>query len=135
MKGSAQLSTVAARLPGREAADPERGGAFAELPSHEGQPGAAKPSALMVGAAPPPYNGSIMMFWTLMTSPLRERFRLVHLDISDHRGLENIARLDFENVRLGIRHALDCVRALKRARPEVVYVPVAWNPLAFFRDS
>jgi glycosyltransferase involved in cell wall biosynthesis len=95
----------------------------------------ALPTALMIGAAPPPYHGSIMMFRTLMTSPLRDRFRLIHLDISDHRSLENIGRLDVENVRLGIQHALDCYRILKRERPEIVYVPIAWNPLAFLRDS
>src|SRR5260370_31043528 len=94
-----------------------------------------RPTALMIGAAPPPYHGSIMMFWTLMTSSLRDHFRLLHLDISDHRSLENIGRLDVENVRLGVRPALECYRILKRERPEIVYVPVAWNPLAFFRDS
>jgi glycosyltransferase involved in cell wall biosynthesis len=94
-----------------------------------------RPTALMIGAAPPPYHGSIMMFWTLMASSLRDHFRLLHLDISDHRSLENIGRLDVENIRLGVRHALECYRILKRERPEIVYVPIAWNPLAFFRDS
>jgi len=89
----------------------------------------------MIGAAPPPYNGSIMMFWTLMTSSLKDHFRLVHLDISDHRGLENIARLDFRNVYLALRHSLDCFLALRQERPDIVYVPIAMNPLAFFRDS
>lgn len=98
-------------------------------------PGRATPGVLMVGATPPPYHGSIMMFQTLMESPLRERFRLIRLDISDHRGPENIGRFDVENVRLGINHALACFRALKRERPEIVYVPVAMNALAFFRDS
>jgi len=93
------------------------------------------PSALMIGATPPPYHGSIMMFKALMESPLREQFRLIRLDISDHRDLENIGRLDLENVRLGVRHALACYRTLKREQPEIVYVPVAMNPLAFFRDS
>src|SRR5207245_1005714 len=89
----------------------------------------------MVGATPPPYHGSITMFKALMNSPLRERFRLIHLDISDHRDLENIGHLDLENVRLGMRHALECYRTLKRARPDLIYVPVAMNPLAYFRDS
>jgi glycosyltransferase involved in cell wall biosynthesis len=76
-----------------------------------------------------------MMFKTLMESPLREHFQLVHFDISDHRDLGNIGRLDPENVRLGIRHALACHRAVRRERPDIVYVPVAMNALAFFRDS
>jgi glycosyltransferase involved in cell wall biosynthesis len=119
----------------REQADGAMGADLSELMAPACRPEAAKPTALMVGAAPPPYHGSIMMFWTLMTSPLQARFRLVHLDISDHRSLENMGRLDLENVRLGFRHALDCFRALKRERPEIVYVPLAWNPLAFLRDS
>lgn len=90
---------------------------------------------LMVGASPPPYHGSILIFQRLMESPLRDRFQLIQLDISDHRDLNNIGRFDFENVRLGICHALACYRALKRERPDLVYVPVAQNPLAYLRDS
>jgi glycosyltransferase involved in cell wall biosynthesis len=89
----------------------------------------------MVGATPPPYHGSIMMFAALMASPLRERYRLLHLDISDHRDLENIGRLDLENVRLGIRHAWECLRLLRREQPALVYVPVAMTPLGYLRDS
>src|SRR5688572_29738288 len=90
---------------------------------------------LMVGASPPPYHGSILIFQRLMESPLRERFQLLQLDISDHRDLNNIGRFDVENVRLGVRHALSCYQALKRERPDLVYVPVAQNPLAYLRDS
>src|SRR5436305_295717 len=101
--------------------------------------GEARPATgskvLMVGAAPPPYHGSIVLFWSLMNSPLREQFQLVHLDISDHRDLENIGRFDLENVRLGVRHALACHRTLRGVRPDLVYVPIAMNPLAFLRDS
>jgi glycosyltransferase involved in cell wall biosynthesis len=93
------------------------------------------PKVLMVGASPPPYYGSIVIFGRLMASPLRERFRLIQLDISDHRDVSNVGCFDLENVRLGIAHALACRRALKAERPDLVYVPVAQNPLAFFRDS
>jgi glycosyltransferase involved in cell wall biosynthesis len=91
--------------------------------------------ALMIGASPPPYHGSIMMFAALMQSSLRERFRLIHLDISDHRDLDNIGRLDLENVRLGVRHAVQCWRLLQREQPELVYVPVAMTPLGYLRDA
>ncbi len=94
-----------------------------------------RPRVLMIGAAPPPYHGSIVLFWSLMQSPLRERCQLIHLDISDHRDLENIGHFDLENVRLGFQHALACYRTLRRERPDVVYVPVAMTPLGFFRDS
>jgi glycosyltransferase involved in cell wall biosynthesis len=98
-------------------------------------PVSPSPKVLMVGQTPPPYHGSVVLFWSLMESPLRERFRLLHLDVSDHRGLDNLGRLDPENVRLGLCHALACYRMLKRERPDLVYVPVAMNPMAFFRDS
>jgi glycosyltransferase involved in cell wall biosynthesis len=91
--------------------------------------------ALMVGASPPPYHGSIMMFAALMKSSLRERFRLVQLDISDHRDLDNIGRFDIENVRLGLRHAWECGRLLQREQPELVYIPVAMTPLGYMRDA
>src|SRR4051812_42806039 len=84
-------------LPDREAV-PFLSTAPTERSAGERHLGAGRPTVLMSGAAPPPYHGSIMMFRTLMTSPLQERFRLVHLDISDHRSLENMGRLDLENV-------------------------------------
>src|SRR5262249_54475894 len=126
---ASQASPVGPR-PGSQRPEPRPGGStgVTEAPAH-------RPTVLMVGATPPPYHGSIMMFAALMASPLRERYRLLHLDISDHRDLENIGRLDLENVRLGFRHAWECLRLLRREQPELVYVPVAMTPLGYLRDS
>jgi glycosyltransferase involved in cell wall biosynthesis len=118
-----------------EASGREQGTAGQPRPSLEPPIPFPRWKALIVGASPPPYHGSIMMFAALMQSSLRERFRLIHLDISDHRDLDNIGRFDLENVRLGIRHAVECGRLLRREQPELVYVPVAMTPLGYLRDS
>jgi glycosyltransferase involved in cell wall biosynthesis len=97
--------------------------------------GVEPPTALMIGAVPPPYHGSNVLFDSLLASPLKDRFRLVHVDLSDPRDLSNLGRLDVQNVRIGAANVAACYRALRRERPAIVYVGVAMNTFAFFRDS
>ncbi|MGH7504310.1 MAG: glycosyltransferase family 4 protein [Longimicrobiales bacterium] len=70
----------------------------------------------------------------MLDSAVGERFRFVHLDTTDRRGMDNIGRLDFGNVRLAFVHALRFLRLLRAASPALVYVPLAQNRLGFVRD-
>jgi glycosyltransferase involved in cell wall biosynthesis len=72
---------------------------------------------------------------TLLTSVLADRFRLVHLDTTDRRGIDNIGRLDVGNVARAFVHCFRYLRLLRAERPQMVYVPVAQNRLGFLRDA
>jgi len=77
---------------------------------------------------------------TVMTSHVLEvlkgsGIRAVHLDTSDHRRVGNVGRLDFGNVVLAAKHAIEMGRAVTRSRPSIVYLPIAQGTLGFLRDS
>lgn len=96
---------------------------------------ATRPSALVVGPLPPPFHGGAVATQTLLASPLAERFRLLHLDTADRRGMENMGRLDAGNIGLAFTHLVRYLRLLRAEQPELVYVPLAQNRLGFLRDA
>ena len=93
------------------------------------------PTALVIGPLPPPWHGGAVATRQLLDSALAERFRLVHLDTTDDRGMANIGRFDAGNVRLAFAHLLRFWRLLRREDPDLVYVPLAQNRLGFLRDA
>jgi len=94
-----------------------------------------RPTALVIGPLPPPYHGGAIATQTLLSSPVAERFRLLHLDTTDRRGFDNMGRLEAGNIVLALRHMLRCLRILRAERPDIVYVPLAQNRLGFLRDA
>ena len=58
----------------------------------------------------------------------------MHLDTADRRTISNHGLLDFGNVRLALRHALQFAALLLRRRPDAVYLPISQNRFAFLRD-
>lgn len=90
---------------------------------------------IMVGSLPPPYHGSSVYFQGLLNSELKERYELHHVDISDHRGLENLSRLDITNVVRALRGIADLRKTAIGISPDIVYIPVASNILPFLRDG
>jgi glycosyltransferase involved in cell wall biosynthesis len=98
--------------------------------------GAARPHRVVViGPLPDPYNGMTVITQTILSSSLRERFDILHIDTSDHRRISNVGRLDVVNVFLALRAAGAVCRAVRRRDVAVVYLPVAKQRLAFIRDA
>lgn len=71
----------------------------------------------------------------VLDSCLTERFDLVHVDTSDHRSVSHIGTTDVRNAVLALLHARSFLRAYRRARPDLVYVPIARDRTGFLRDS
>ncbi|MGH7447088.1 MAG: hypothetical protein ACRELT_05990, partial [Longimicrobiales bacterium] len=82
---------------------------------------AAKRTILVIGALPPPYHGGSVVTQTLLESALADRYDLLHLDITDRRGVENIGRLDAGNVWLAAAHGSRFLAMLLRNRIDIVY--------------
>lgn len=90
---------------------------------------------IVIGPLPPPVHGvTVSTSLVLENALLSERFRLEHLDTSDHRSGENLGRWDIVNLWLGTRQV---VGFLSRARGEkgVVYLPLSQSTAGFLRDS
>ncbi len=95
----------------------------------------AKKKTLLIGSLPPPYHGSNVYFEGLLDSKLTDIFEIFHVDISDHRGLENLTRLDTTNVKLALKGILGLWNSLRQFKPDLVYIPAASNFLPFLRDG
>jgi glycosyltransferase involved in cell wall biosynthesis len=94
-----------------------------------------KPSVILVGPLPPPIHGVTISTQRLLSSPLREKLDLRHLDTSDHRSMETVGAVDIRNVTLGLASYWDLLRLCLARRPDAVYVPISQTALGFLRDS
>lgn len=97
--------------------------------------GDRRSTVIVIGPVPPPHHGV-----SVMTKHVIEATRLCgrladHLDTSDPRPLETIGRLDFQNVRLGLRHAAILVRMLVKHPEASVYLPISQVRWGFLRDA
>lgn len=90
---------------------------------------------LLVGPLPPPLNGMTVMTALARLGLSREGVPLAFLDLSDHRPVGNVGRLDARNVLLAFRHSFRMLGALARTRPRLVYLPIAQSTLGFLRDA
>jgi len=96
--------------------------------------GQAKPNILIIGQVPPPYNGMSVVTRTILDSSLKERFVLIHLDISDRRPISNVEKFDLINVFLAFLHGWRFLRLLILKKPDIVYSPISQNNLGCLRD-
>ena len=71
----------------------------------------------------------------LLHSSLADSFRLIHLDTTDRRPMDNSGHFDLRNVCLALMHGVRFLTLLITERPNIVYVPIAQNTLGFLRDS
>lgn len=90
---------------------------------------------LLIGPTPPPYNGMSVVTETILNSSLKDRFELIHLDISDRRSLKNIGKFDIINIYLAVKHFLVFLWLIIFKKPDLVYLPIAQNIAGYLRDS
>ncbi len=94
-----------------------------------------KKKIILTGSLPPPYHGSSIYFYNLLKSGIKDVFDVSHLDISDHRNLDNLSTLDLTNVYLALKSIFSLRSMLKDINPDLVYIPVASNFLPYLRDG
>lgn len=89
---------------------------------------------LVIGPSPPPYNG-MSVATDLVLQCLSGDGHHLHLDTADHRSLSNVGKIDFLNIFLALNQAAKYLYQLITQNPNIVYVPIAQDKLAFLRDS
>lgn len=90
---------------------------------------------VIIGSIPPPYHGSNVYMKNLLESKISSVFQISHLDISDHRSLDNLSRLDFTNVYIALKNLIKLIILLRKTEPDTVYIPVSSNFLPYLRDG
>ncbi len=89
---------------------------------------------MVIGAIPPPWGGVEVVTKYVLNSDLARHFHLVLFDIAKSRGKEYSGRLDFHNTIAALWHFLGLIRAIRRERPALVYMPMVTNRFGFVRD-
>lgn len=71
----------------------------------------------------------------ILNSKLKNEFRIIHLDTSDHRELDHLNRIDFRNVFLAVKHGVILLWLIITRMPDLIYIPVSQTTLGYIRDS
>ncbi len=95
-----------------------------------------KKTILVVGPLPLPYNGMTVVTKKILDSEkFNETFKVLHLDTSDHRDVQNIGNLDFLNIYFAFKNFFVCFYLLLMKKIDYFYIPNAQNNLGYLRDS
>jgi glycosyltransferase involved in cell wall biosynthesis len=94
-----------------------------------------KPKIIFLGPLPPPLMGPSIATEVILTSRLKEKFKLIHLDTSDHRDLDTLNRVDFTNVFLALKHYYMLLWLIVTRWPAMVYIPISQTTLGYLRDT
>ena len=94
-----------------------------------------KPKVIFIGPLPPPHMGPSLATEIILNSDLKEKYDLVHLDTSDHRNLNKLAKYDLINFYLGFKQYFDLVKLIINCKPDLVYLPICQTTIGYLRDS
>ncbi len=110
-----------------------------ERAADEESPGRKRPEkkykVIFLGKLPPPYIGPAVACRILINSRLKDEFRLIHLDLSDHRDINTLARIDFINIWLAVKQYFLLFFMVARHRPDLVYIPAGQSTVGYLRDA
>ena len=96
---------------------------------------AQKTRILIIGPTPPPHHGVAVAMQSILDSELCASCRIVHLDLSDRRGIAHVDHPDVHDAVLFCRQWARLLNTLIRERPRVVYLPISQSTVGFLRDS
>ena len=94
-----------------------------------------KTKLLIIGAVPPPYHGVTLSTKHLIHSKLADIFQIIHLDISDHRDLENLGKFDLINISSALGQVINLAWLCFTKKPDIIYLVIAQNYGGFLRDG
>lgn len=93
-----------------------------------------KKKIILIGAVPPPYHGTNISNDRILNSKIKDIYKLYHLDISDHRDLDNLGKIDLVNVLLSLKNFFRLFILVVKSKPDLAYLVAAQN-LAYLRDG
>lgn len=94
----------------------------------------SKTKVLFFGKLPPPYIGPAVATHIILNSALRERFELVHFDISHHKSFSDLGKYSWRNIWAAVRLYFKLIVAIIQEKPQIVYLPSQQTNIAYLRD-
>jgi glycosyltransferase involved in cell wall biosynthesis len=96
---------------------------------------ASTPHMLLIGPTPPPYHGVAVATQVLLDAKWGGCFKVLHLDLTDRRGIQHVDKPDLHDVWLFVTQWARLIVTLARYRPRLTYVPISQSTVGFLRDS
>ena len=90
---------------------------------------------IFLGKLPPPYIGPAIACQMILNSKLKDEFRLIHLDTSDHRDINTLGKIDFGNIYHALHQYYLMVMLLIRYPDAMVYVLAGQTTIGYIRDA
>lgn len=90
---------------------------------------------IAMAPTPPPVFGHSVLTLSVLASLRRLGLLAGHVDTRDDRSLDNLNRLDVENVRLGLLAAWRLLVLMRRHRDAGLYVQISQGRWGFMRDA
>lgn len=94
-----------------------------------------KYTIIFLGKLPPPYIGPSVACEIIINSKLKDKFNLVHLDLSDPRDINTLAKLDFTNFYLAFKQYAQLIWYCIKYNPDLVYIPAGQTNVGYIRDA
>lgn len=92
-----------------------------------------RPKLLVVSPTPPPYSGPEVMTAHLLQSSLKDKYELIHFNISKNREVSTKARFDRVNVVYGLLQPMMLFGLMLKHKPDAIYTNLAQNLGGFLR--
>jgi len=94
-----------------------------------------KETFIIIGKLPPPYIGPAVATQTILNSKLSDKYRLIHLDTSDHRAIDTLGKFDFWNFYIPIKSYILLIYYIIKTKPSLVYTTVSQSTVGYIKDS
>ncbi|MGQ9722106.1 MAG: glycosyltransferase family 4 protein [Candidatus Jordarchaeum sp.] len=87
-----------------------------------------------MGQLPPPYMGPTIATQVILGSKLKDEFEIIFLDMSDHRDLSRLNKVDLSNIVSAIKIYFAFCALILWHKPRLVYLPICQTTLGYLRD-
>ena len=88
-----------------------------------------------MGQLPPPYMGPSLATEILLSSSLKEKFLLYHLNTNVHQSISTIGAWSLDKICRNIEIYRIFANIILRFRPDLIFIPISQTTLGFYKDS
>ena len=93
-----------------------------------------KKTILFFGKLPPPYIGPAFATQVIFESKLKERYNLIHFDLSHHKNMSQLGKLSLSNLLYAFSQYYRFITNMIKIKPDIVYIPSQQTTIAYLRD-
>lgn len=95
---------------------------------------AKKKKVVILGKLPPPYMGPAIATQIILNSELKNKFDLVHFNVTINKTIETQGKKSFNKIVASIKLYLSYNKFLNKHKPDIVLVPFGQETIGFYKD-